>query len=258
VPDQAVAARVVLAGRANVGKSSLLNTLCNTDRAIVSAMAGTTRDVLSATLSLAGHSCPVTIQDAAGLCAIDDEIAGRADSAARAAVMAADIVLFVFDLNQGLKEADANLLDDVRSMNRSAVILLVGNKCDLVDDEVAVTKTVHEIEKRTSLNARATSAVTITGIDELKTTLVKMLGCPRETADSAVGLHLRQKRLLLSAAGACSRAKDICQASDGISIAAETAAIELRFALSQLGQISGEVLTEDILGNIFERFCVGK
>ncbi len=256
MPDKAQLPCVAIAGRPNVGKSSLLNALSGTDRAIVSALAGTTRDVLTATMNFADGSAAV-LQDVAGFIEPDSEIAAAADSAARQAVTAADVIVFVVDISEKSFEADAQLLAQVRSTNRRCPLELLANKTDQVKIS-QIQKKIDGLEKDMQLAAMGVSCESGAGLDEFKTTLEQRLGLHAERSGVALGLHERQKNCLISASQASKRAAELLQNCVQVADSAELVAIELRAALSQIGLISGQVVTEDILGSIFSRFCVGK
>ena len=255
VPDSARHVHVVLAGRTNVGKSSLVNALTGADRAIVSAMAGTTRDVLSASLTLDGTA--VLLQDAAGFAAAADALAVAADSAARQAVARADVICFVVEAATPAadRSADAALLGEVRAANPNAPLVLLANKIDLAPDAPHALRAVAD---DLQLAPIAASATTGAGIDAVRAALSQRLQLSAGRSGGALGLHRRQKRCLLAAADAAAQAAGRLAQSAEIVDAAEWVAIDLRAALAELGQISGEVVTEDVLGRIFARFCVGK
>ena len=256
MPETADRPCVVIAGRPNVGKSSLLNALTGTDRAIVSALAGTTRDVLIASMTL-GWGMAVGLHDAAGFTTSGDSLAEAADSAARRAVARADVILFVIDAGDPSPRADRDLLAEVRAANRRAPLVLLANKADLVSAaRPAATPCVLEELARCPL--RAVSALAGTGLDELKAHLADLLHLSAQRGAEAMGLHARQKRCLRACAAAAARAADLLAPAAEVADVAELVAVELRQALAQIGQISGQVVTEDILGRIFQRFCVGK
>lgn len=247
---------VVIAGRPNVGKSSLMNRLTGTDRAIVSALAGTTRDVLSVTMDLL-DGVAIELQDVAGFMAVSDTLEAAADSAARAAVSCADVVMLVVDHSSDDFVSDVLLLEEIRQANRRAEVLLLVNKVDLSprDNIDALLAPLEEGMLQPTLRI---SSQTGEGLECLRKVLMDLLHLNVQRGGEALGLHARQKRCLLAAAEAADRAADMLGAVGQVIDVAELAAIEVRHVLAELGQISGQVVTEDILGRIFQRFCVGK
>ena len=261
VPDPADRPHVVLAGRPNVGKSSLLNALAGEDRAIVSAMAGTTRDVLSAALELPGCAA-VVLLDAAGFAPPADALAVATDNAARRAVRRADVVCFVVDAAAGCTAADVELLAEVSAANRRAAVLILANKADLsgaAGAEAALSALRTAAPREAA--CLATSALTGRGLDDVRRALAERLHLAAERPGESLGLHDRQKRRLLTAAEAAARAADLLAAAGEVADVAELAAVELRAALAELAAISPEAagsIDEDVLARIFARFCVGK
>jgi len=256
VPDAAACPRVVIAGRPNVGKSSLLNALTGSDRAIVSALAGTTRDVLGAPMHLPDAGT-VQLLDAAGFVRPDDTLAAAADNAARRAVARADVLVFVADLTGPDPDAEGRLLAEVRSTNPNAPLVLVANKADATSRPDAQER-LARLATGCGLTAIPVSATRGEGLGALTSEIAERLDLSASRGGDALGLHERQKRCLRSAADAADRASDLLASAEEVADVAELVAVELRDALAWIGAISGQTTTEDILARIFARFCVGK
>ncbi len=264
MPETAHQPCVVFAGRPNVGKSSLLNALTGEDRAIVSALAGTTRDVLGAPLSLPGGQA-ARCQDAAGFAGAADSLAAAADNAARAAIRRADVVCFVLDAAEGLTSDDEELLDQVRQANRNAPMIVLASKADegISDSGFGIWDLSGGDVSAGGAGSGVlfTSAVTGQGLDELRSRLAELLGASAWRSGEQLGLHARQKRCILAAAAAADRAAGLLAGVADVVDVAELAAVELRAAMAELGQVSPDAagyVSEEILGRIFARFCVGK
>ncbi|MFP4053533.1 MAG: GTPase, partial [Phycisphaerae bacterium] len=256
LPDTATAPRIVLAGLPNAGKSSLLNALCGHDRAIVSGRAGTTRDVLTVEAMLTA-SLPAVLHDVAGLGPTDAPLDAAADRTARAALRSADVLVMVIDPTDEDLDPTRQLLAELHATCPDIPALAAVTKADLLsDDELAAR--LDAIDQATGLETLATSATTGTGLDDLRAALAEAAGRKAGRPGEALGLHARQKRCLLAAAEAASTAGHTLADAQDVSDVAELAAVDLRESLRQLGQITGQVVTEDILGNLFARFCVGK
>ncbi len=234
-------AMVVISGRPNVGKSSLLNALLGHARAIVSSTPGTTRDSIEESLVLEG--IPVRLVDTAGLrvtrCEIESEGVARADN-----LMArADLNLHVLDLSRPLTEEDRRHLDKLKPSRG----LLVFNKCDLVP----------RLDADFSADWRRvrTSAATGLGIDQLKRVLADALGLA-EVAPMGLDVSARHRREIESAMEAADEAAGLLRenGAEGLVLAAGS----LRRAAGALGRITGREYSEDLLDTIFRRFCVGK
>ncbi len=257
IGEPAAVPRVALAGRCNVGKSSLLNALSGADRAIVSALAGTTRDVLAAPMELTGGGT-VLLQDAAGFGRSDDALAEVAGGAARSALAAADAIVFVVDLVAESFQPDGRLLEEVRAVNRRCPLLLVANKVDLVAGPARAARVAEWAGVLESAALLAVSALTGSGLEAVREAIRDSVHLHAARGGQALGLHRRQRDCLLAAARSTEAAGEILEGAGELADRAELVAVELRAALDAVGQISGQVVDEDILGRIFARFCVGK
>jgi len=240
VREGAVAA---IAGRPNVGKSSLFNALLRDARAIVSAHAGTTRDRIEEYITIAG--VPVRLVDMAGLRATDDEVERIGVDRAREALQNANLILLVIDASQPLTEEDRAIARDLGALATPIVIVL--NKTDLAPEAEPPPL---------GLDAAAVcrlSALTGEGLNGLEAALGRLLlGGAHIAADQALITRLHQKDSLRRACTALERMLGHPGESP------EFLAIDLREALQALGEITGENTPEDLLGIIFSTFCVGK
>ncbi len=226
---------VVIAGAPNVGKSSLLNRLAAEDRAIVTATPGTTRDAVHAEIEVQG--IPVRLTDTAGLRQTSDDVESIGIDRARAAIAGADLVLAVTDAAAPRVDADANLWE--RETAQGTTIRVV-NKIDLTGEKAGQAGEALRISARTGA-----------GIDDLKRRISELAGiAPTESTYLARRRHLEA----LEAAGACAR-RALQRTGDG---AGELAAEELRLAHEALGTIVGTTTTDELLGDIFSAFCIGK
>lgn len=228
---------VALVGKPNVGKSSLLNYLLKEARAIVSEIPGTTRDVIREELSIDGIL--FTLFDTAGIRTTIDEIEKEGVIRSQAAVKNADLVLFINDITTGF---DNDLYYELIQLTSSDRVIKVANKIDLSKEE-------------SNLYDVGISAKTGEGIEELFSKLKeKALGSEAYTEKSAIVSNARHFASL-------KKAKDnLISAKKSISgkLTGEFIAVDLRNSENSLGEIIGKVTSDDILNNIFSKFCIGK
>ena len=232
-------ASVVLAGRPNVGKSSLMNALLNQERAIVTDIPGTTRDVLTERLSLGGIA--VELSDTAGQRDTLDPIERIGVDRARQAVDRADVVLIVLDAAAPLDAEDEAL---IRRADDRAIICL--NKSDLPE---AVNR--KQIAGMTGAMILEMSAQSGAGLDALVGELTRRVAVEGQDGLLTVQRHIELAR---QAAEALQSAVDSLEAGMPL----DTAAIDLREALERFGEITGENATETVIDRVFSTFCVGK
>lgn len=225
-------ASVAIIGKPNVGKSSLFNALLSLDRAIVTDIAGTTRDVLRETLDL---GIPVTLVDTAGI--REDEDVSKVEKIgieySKQSLDEADLVLFVYDASKGLDVEDKEVLELLKDKN----YILIANKADLAKDE----------------NALCISAKTGEGVNELKE-LLKQKVCDIQPEGLEFVTNARQQACLEKAKTAIEQAllaANLNELQDLISI-------DVKSAILGLDELTGELITDNILDNIFDHFCIGK
>lgn len=230
---------VVIAGRPNAGKSSLLNALAGEDTAIVTAVAGTTRDLLREHVQIDGM--PLHVVDTAGLRDSDEEVEQEGIRRAWTAIAGADRVLVVADDRQGPSEEDARILAQLPT---ELPVTVIRNKADLSG---TATGFIDDPERPTVI----LSALTGAGIDALRDHLKACMGF--SAGEGTFTARRRHLDALERAAAMLDRA--VQQLDQG---AGELVAEDLRAAQDALGEITGAFTTEDLLGAIFSTFCIGK
>ena len=232
-------------GRPNVGKSSLLNALLKEERAIVTPVPGTTRDVIEEWVNIKG--VPLRILDTAGIRHTEDIVEIEGVKRSRDAIKSADLILLLIDGSVKLNEEDKSLIEEVG--NKRLIVLL--NKSDLLS---LVKKS--DIEKALpEKEIVSISALTGEGIDRLRSVIHGLLFKGRITAgERPIITNLRHKTALEKT----KKALETLESSLKNEMSEEFLAVDLRGALNALGEITGETATEDILNRIFEEFCVGK
>ena len=239
--------RVVLAGRPNVGKSSILNTLLNENRAIVTEIPGTTRDVIQESLTIGGLLFSVT--DTAGIRDSADLIELEGVKRTHQEIERSQIVLFIIEPNKNNYADDLALMSRVPGKSRQRVILVV-NKMDLCANENF--ELPHEFN---SYPRACISAKTGYGLQSLEKLLVdSAVGSERSPDQSIVVTNARHVQDLQQAMLALANARN--ELDKGTSN--EFVSTHLRAALDSLGEIIGIVTTDDVLNNIFSKFCIGK
>ena len=225
---------VSIAGKPNVGKSSLFNALLNHDRAIVTEIAGTTRDVIKETLDL---GVPVTLVDTAGIRSDSeiDKVEQIGIEYSKQTLDESDCVIFVYDASQGILEEDKNILDLINPEK----LIVCANKSDISNNKV--------------LNAINISAKTGTGVEELKAA-IKSLVCNISPDELDYVTNIRQQNCLQRAKESLTQALAAAEYHE----LQDLISIDVKSAVIALDELSGEVITDKILNNIFDNFCIGK
>jgi tRNA modification GTPase len=236
--------KMAIIGRPNVGKSSLFNRLLGEERAIVSSVAGTTRDFIEETVNIGG--IPIRLIDTAGIREAVDEIEKIGVERSLKKLEEADVILFVLDASQPLTEEDLRLAHLVSRADKPTVVAL--NKIDLGE---VLKDLPEEIGKFPAVRV---SAKTGEGLDGLRKEILRNAGI--FTAEGGnIYISIRHAELLKSAERAL---KNALQYLEGGFFSPEILMLDLREATDSLGEIIGAVATEDVLGQIFSTFCIGK
>ena len=235
---------VVLAGRPNVGKSSLMNRLVRDEAAIVTAVAGTTRDTVERQVEIGG--IPLEVVDTAGLRETDDVVERIGIERARAAIARADLVIVIVDARDA-KADEVVEAPDILALPSSAMRVVVHNKSDLAGVRPRV-------ERREGSSHIWLSALTGEGMDLLETEVLALAGAGNLGEDAFIARE-RHVIALRAAQAHLDAARDQL---GGERPALELFAEELRRAQLSLSQITGEFTADDLLGVIFSRFCIGK
>ena len=242
---------VAIVGEPNAGKSTLLNRLLHDDKALVSDIRGTTRDAIEDTIDLGGLT--FRFIDTAGIRQTDDTIESMGIERTFKKISEAGIVLWMIDATQPLDNIPA-VAADILPRTKGKNLIAVVNKIDRLDPDTLAS--VHKaIEKATpSTRAAFISAKCDIDVDRLEQMLLKAAQIPDNDPDAVVVANARHYDALVHARDAIQRAIDGLKAG----ISGDFAAQDIRECMHYLGEITGEITTDEVLGSIFSRFCIGK
>lgn len=237
--------KTVIIGKPNAGKSSLLNIMLNEERAIVSDLAGTTRDTIEEFIKIRG--IPIKIIDTAGIRETENMIESIGVKKAISLIDDADLVIAVFDSSKMLDEEDYRILDLIK--NKKRIILL--NKCDLRQNNTEMINYMSE-KNKTVIEASMRSKK---GVEELYSAIEKMFNVNEiEIGNETIITNIRHKNQIHKGIQSIENAIDTVKQELPIDIIA----VEIKEALENLGCITGDNVSEDIINEIFSKFCLGK
>lgn len=235
--------RTVILGKTNAGKSSLLNALAREERAIVTDIEGTTRDVLEEQINLSGVT--LNLIDTAGIRKTDDYVENIGVNKAKQYAKDADLIIYVIDSSRPLDNNDYEIMDLI--MNKKVLVLL--NKSDM---EQVVTK--EDVLKHLSCNVISVSAKEETGIDKLESEIKDMFFNGNISTNEEIYItNLRHKNLLREALESLKLVKEGIDSN----MSEDFLTIDLMNAYEKLGLIIGEEVEDDLADRIFEKFCMG-
>ena len=236
---------VAIVGRPNAGKSSLLNAILKEDRAIVTNIEGTTRDTIEEYVTIKGILFKLI--DTAGIRKADNEIEKIGIDKSRKALNEADLVIAIFDSTKKLTDEDKEIIEFIKDKN--SIILL--NKSDLKNNILKEEKIITGLNKKTI----EISALEKTGIEELYNSMVELFRINEiNPENTSIITNVRHKEAICSAENSIKEVEKTIKENIPIDITA----IYFKEAIEELNKITGESVTEDIINEIFSKFCLGK
>ena len=236
---------VAIVGRPNAGKSSLLNAILKEDRAIVTNIEGTTRDTIEEYVTIKGILFKLI--DTAGIRKADNEIEKIGIDKSRKALNEADLVIAIFDSTKKLTDEDKEIIEFIKDKN--SIILL--NKSDLENNILKEEKIITDLNKKTI----EISALEKTGIEELYNSMVELFRINEiNPENTSIITNVRHKEAICSAENSIKKVEKTIKENIPIDITA----IYFKEAIEELNKITGESVTEDIINEIFSKFCLGK
>lgn len=236
---------VAIVGKPNAGKSSLLNALLKEERAIVSKYKGTTRDSIEELMNING--IPIKIIDTAGIREASDEVEKIGIERAKEIADNADLLIAIFDISANIDEEDIEIIDLIK--DKKAIIVL--NKIDLIQDNINVDSRISNLNKKII----KISALNKDGVEKISETIVEMFKINEINLDDGIIVtNTRHKNLINKAINSTENA----QISLENKMPMDIVAIEIKNVLEDLGEITGEDVSENIINEIFAKFCLGK
>ena len=237
--------KTAIIGKPNAGKSSLLNCILNEERAIVTEIEGTTRDTIEEFVTVEG--VPLKLIDTAGIREAKDEVEKIGITKSKEIAKDADLIIAIFDSSKDLTDEDKEILDIIK--NKTAIVVL--NKMDLlnkIDENMAEIKNVSKyIVKMSTLEQK--------GIDDLYKSIGNLFSMEEISLDNTTVItNVRHKNLISKSLNSCREAKKSME----LGMPLDIIAIFLKEILENLGEITGETVTDDIIDEIFSKFCLGK
>ena len=241
--------KVAIAGCPNVGKSSLLNCMLKEERALISHIAGTTRDTIEEYMSI--RDIPIHLIDTAGLHKTKDEIELMGIRRTYNKLLAADLTLYILDITQGVTKKD---IENISNLSKSTVFIIL-NKSDLLSNS-QIEESIHLAQGVLEVSnvPLALSAKSQIGILDLEARIEEFVFRGLQNKEDLIISNIRQQQKLITARESLEEVlKSILKETP-----LDCLAVDLKQAVIELGEITGEHVSEEVIVNIFEQFCVGK
>jgi tRNA modification GTPase len=239
---------VAIVGEPNVGKSTLLNALLNEDRAIVSEIAGTTRDTIEDEISIGGIG--FRFIDTAGIRETEDVVESIGIKKTFEKIEQSQVVIYLFDSSSSINNLEAVKLEieKIKNKHPQKPLLIIANKIDQLDD-IQLAKLKTEIDHIQLLSAKSGF-----GVEQLTDSLLNLINTGALRNNETIVTNSRHYDALLKAL------EEIQKVQHGLEtgLSGDLLAIDIRQALYHFGEITGEITNDDLLGNIFANFCIGK
>ena len=240
---------VVIVGKPNVGKSSLLNVLLKRDRAIVSEVPGTTRDAIEESIELEG--VPIRLVDTAGIFVSEEPLTKVSMEKTRSYLKEGDLFLFVLDATSGLSDEDQSILFELSGKHTIPII----NKIDLLNQSTLASDLDRQLKSVPWVSEPClVSAKTEMGIESIERAITKIVWDGNISRESAMITRLRHKHALEVSIEALQKSYETFKARESL----EFVTLDLKRALDALREMVGEIYSEDLLDVIFKEFCIGK
>ena len=236
--------KTVIVGKPNVGKSTLLNSLLKEERAIVTHIPGTTRDVIEEIINIKG--IPLVLVDTAGIRETDDIVENIGVEKSREFIEKADLILLVLDSSRELEREDIEVIEKIRNNNKKTIILL--NKIDL---ERKIDLKEYDFQNVVEISAKDNI-----GIESMEEEIYSFI-IEEKVEDSSEGLIITNIRHKTALEKTKESIRNIFDTIDS-GMPMDLISVDLKEALDNLSEITGEISSEDILDHIFGNFCVGK
>ena len=237
--------KTVIIGKPNAGKSSLLNLILDEERAIVTEIEGTTRDTIEEFVTING--VPLKLIDTAGIREAKDEVEKIGIAKSKEIAQNADLIIAIFDSSKDLTREDTEILNLIKDRNNIVIL----NKIDLkskIDENTAQIK-------HASSNIIKMSTLNQIGLDNLYKKISEMYSMEEINTDNSILItNLRHKNLIRKAFDSCIKTEEVIK----LNMPLDIIAISIREILEDLANITGEIVTDDIIDEIFSKFCLGK